>query len=208
MSKPSLILIGAGGHARSCIDVIEDLDIFTIAGLVDSVEDPRREFFGYRVVGLDVNLPDLAKVYQYALITVGQIKSSCIRKRLYAEALALGFKFPAIISRHALVSPHSKVGSGTIIMHGAIIKAGVNIGNNCIINTGAIIEHDTVIENHCHIATGAILNGGVKIASGGFIGSGSVVKQGVSLGINCVVGMGIAVRHDHEENSLILRSSR
>ncbi len=34
MSKEKIILIGAGGHAESCIDVIEQEDRFEIAGLI------------------------------------------------------------------------------------------------------------------------------------------------------------------------------
>jgi len=39
MSKPSLILIGAGGHAHACIDVIEQQDKYQIAGLVGMPEE-------------------------------------------------------------------------------------------------------------------------------------------------------------------------
>ena len=34
MKKPSLIVIGAGGHAKSCIDVIEQHGHYSIGGLV------------------------------------------------------------------------------------------------------------------------------------------------------------------------------
>jgi hypothetical protein len=36
MSNPGLLLIGAGGHAKSCIDVIEQENKFKIIGLVGS----------------------------------------------------------------------------------------------------------------------------------------------------------------------------
>ena len=97
MSKPSLILIGAGGHARSCIDVIEHLDTFKIAGLIGTEEERQLECIGYSIIATDNDLPELATQYQYAIITVGQIKSSLVRQRLYRQALALGFEFPAII---------------------------------------------------------------------------------------------------------------
>ena len=38
MSKPKLIIIGAGGHARSCINLIEELNNFEIAGLIDDFD--------------------------------------------------------------------------------------------------------------------------------------------------------------------------
>lgn len=208
MSKPSLILIGAGGHAHSCIDVIEHLGIFNIAALIGTEEELQNECMGYRIIATDSDLPDLAKRYEYALITVGQIESARVRQRIYDQALALGFKFPSIISPRAYVSPHAVLGDGTIVMHGAIVNAGSRVGNNCIVNSNALIEHDATVGDHCHISTGAIVNGDVSVGSGSFIGSGSVIKQGIILGSNCVVGMGLAVRHHHVENSRILTTNK
>ena len=207
MSKPSLILIGAGGHARACIDVIENLGTFEIAGLIGNKEELEDKCMGYRVIATDSDLSKLAKQYQYALITVGQIESHLVRQNLYRQALALGFKLPAIISPTAHVSRHAVVRDGTIVMHGAIVNADARVGNNCIINTNALIEHDAVVADHCHISTGAIVNGGVTIGFGSFVGSGSVMKQGITLGSRCVVGMGLAVRYDHAEYSRILTSN-
>jgi sugar O-acyltransferase (sialic acid O-acetyltransferase NeuD family) len=207
MSKPSLILIGAGGHARACIDVIEHLDVFKIAGLIGTEEERQLECMGYRVIATDNDLSKLATQYQYAIITVGQIESGLLRQSLYRQALALGFKLPAIISPAAHVSRHAVVGDGTIVMHGAIVNAGARVGNNCIVNSNALIEHDAIVADHCHISTGAILNGAVNIGLGSFVGSGSIIKQGITLGSNCVVGMGVAVRHHHSDNSQILTSS-
>ena len=35
MTNPKIILVGAGGHCRSCIDVIEQEGRFEILGIVD-----------------------------------------------------------------------------------------------------------------------------------------------------------------------------
>ena len=208
MSKSNLILIGAGGHAHSCIDVIEHLGSFKIAGLIGTEEELQNECMGYRVIGTDLDLPKFIEQYQYAIVTVGQIKSFIVRQRLFDQAESLGFKMPAIISPTAHVSRYAVVGSGTIVMHGAIVNAGARVGNNCIINTNALIEHDAIVANHCHISTGAIVNGAANVGLGSFVGSGSIIKEGITLGSNCVVGMGVAVRHHHTENSLILTSSK
>jgi sugar O-acyltransferase (sialic acid O-acetyltransferase NeuD family) len=198
MTKPKLILIGAGGHARSCIDVIEQQGNFEIAGLVGLPEqgDGKGLAYGYNIIGGDSDLYKLSKIYKYALIAVGQIQNSENRIRLYLEATQLGFQFPTIVSRTAYVSQYATIGSGTVVMHGSIVNAGAKVGDNCIVNCRTLIEHDAQVADHCHISTGAILNGNVTVGSGSFIGSGSVIKQGVSIGKNCLVGMGLGVRHD------------
>ena len=196
MSKPSLILIGAGGHAHACIDIIEQHDHYQIVGLIGMPEELNNKHFGYKVIGSEADLPELTKNITYALITLGQIKTPLHRARLYQEAVALGFQLPTIISPKAYVSRHSTIGAGTIVMHGAIVNAGASVGQNCIINTRSLLDHDTTVADHCHISTGAILNGNVAIGSGSFVGSGSIIKEGASLGRGCLVGMGLAVRHN------------
>jgi len=199
MSKPNLILIGAGGHARACIDVIEQHGQYHIAGLVGIPEEMHSEHFNYPVIASDNELSTLVKAYQYAVITVGQIQTPDHRIRLFQLAISLGFQFPVIIAPNSHVSRHSTIGAGTIVMHGAIINAGARVGCNCIINSLALVEHDTVVEDHCHISTGAILNGDVRIGAGSFVGSGSIVKGGVTVGRRSVVGMGLAIRKNQVE---------
>lgn len=201
MNKPTLILIGAGGHAHACIDVIEEHGQYRIAGLVGMTEEISAQHFGYSVIATDDDLPKLAHEYQYALIAVGHILSSDTRQRLYQQATRLDFQLPTIIAPTAYVSRHATIGAGTIVMHGAIVNAGARVGENCIINTRALLEHDATMENHCHLSTGAILNGEAHIGVGSFVGSGSIIKEGVSLGKGCVVGMGLSVRHNQADHA-------
>ena len=78
-----ILLIGAGGHARSCIDVLEEGNQFEIAGLVEKGESISNESLGYPVIGTDDDLKVLRQQYKNALVTVGQIKSPAIRVKLY-----------------------------------------------------------------------------------------------------------------------------
>ena len=204
MSHPELSLIGCGGHAISCIDVIEQQDIFKIVGLVGLPEEKLIKSFEYPVIATDNELVELAKSYSHALITVGQIKTPEIRIRLYQHVMELGFKLPTIVSPRAYISPHTSIGLGTIIMHGAVINARVKIGNNSIINSCALVEHGVAIGDHAHISTGAILNGDVCVGPGSYIGSGSTIKEGVTIGRNCIVGMGLAVRRNLADNTHFL----
>lgn len=187
--KPKLILIGGGGHCKSCIDVIEQESKFIIAGIVD-VNLSLSDLLGYPLLGQDGDLTKLKIAYDYALVTVGQIKSSAIRVQLFDYTKSLGFQFPVIISPRAYVSSHAKIGSGSIIMHDALINTGATIGNNCIINTKSLIEHDAVIEDSCHISTGAIINGGVVVRQGSFVGSNAVTRESVESNENDFIKAG------------------
>ena len=112
MTKPSLILVGAGGHARSCIDVIERQGQYQIAGLIGIPDEVQTQPLGNDVIGTDSDLQELAKTYQYALITVGQIQTAEHRIRLYQQAIQLGIQLSIIISPTAHVSRHATLGEG------------------------------------------------------------------------------------------------
>ena len=198
-----ILLIGAGGHARSCIDVLEEENQFEIAGLIEKGEGMSNGSLGYSVIGTDDDLKVLWQQYKNALITVGQIKSPAIRVKLYQLLKELNFTLPVIVSSQAYVSKHAQIGEGSIIMRGVIINANAKIGNNCIINNRALIEHDAVIGDHCHIATGAIINGEVSVGNETFIGSVAVTKQAIAIGKNCVIGAGVVLKNNIESNKVV-----
>lgn len=185
--KEKIILIGGGGHCKSCIDVIEQEGRFIIAGIVDVPEKKQHNVLDYPVIGTDADLAELIKTFRDVLITLGQIKSPNRRMELFNMLKQMGAHFPVIRSPLAYVSPHAQVAEGTIVMHHALINAGAKVGKNCIINTKALVEHDAVIEDHCHISTGAIVNGGVTIGRGSFFGSGAVSKEYTSIPANSFI---------------------
>ena len=198
-----IILIGAGGHTRACIDVIELSGKFKVAGLIEKNEEDIKENLGYPIIGTDEDLQILRQKYSKVLITVGQIKSAEIRVKLFQLLREMDYRLPVIISPLAYVSKHAQIGDGTIVMHNAIINANTRVGNNCIINNKTLIEHDAVIGDHCHISTGAILNGEVTVGNESFVGSGVVTKQGILIGNNCVIGAGVVLKRDIEPNQVI-----
>jgi len=198
-----IIVVGAGGHAKACVDVLEGQGRFRIAGLIGQVGEIGETILGYQIIGRDPDLESLRDRYANAHVAVGQIKSPDSRIRLYRRLKELDYRLPIIISSLGYVSKHSSIGEGTIVMHGAVVNAGAEIGENCIINSNALVEHDAKVGGHCHIATAAIVNGGVKIGDGTFIGSGAVTKQGVSVGHRCVVGAGSVVLGDVDDDELV-----
>ena len=208
MTKQDIILIGAGGHALSCIDVIEQAKNFKIAGLVGLKEEIGTVINGYKVIGSDSDLAQIVRDYKFALITVGQIRNADLRIKLFTEAIKVGFELPIIISPYSYISPHAQIDKGTIVLHGAVINAGVKIGSNFIINSCVLIEHGTEVSDHCHVSTGAILNGNTKIGARSFIGSGAILKQGTSIGTDCQVGMGQLVTRNLDNLTKLTENSQ
>lgn len=190
MSKSNLLLIGAGGHAKACLEIIESTGIYSVASIVGLESELGQNVLGYSVIHTDNELENLQKEYEYAFIAIGQIQNSESRVRMHSRLIKLGFKLPTIVSSSAQVSRSVEIGIGTIVMNGAILNADCKIGENVIINTASVLEHDVTIGNHCHVSTRVVVNGGTKIGRGTFLGSGSVVRNGIEIGENSFVGMG------------------
>ena len=194
-----VILVGGGGHCKSCIDVIENENYYRIVGIIDKKKD-KKFLLSYKIFPQSYLNKKLIK-NNYAFVTVGHVRNYNIRVKLFNRLKNLGFKIPTIISPSAYISKHAVIGEGTIVMHGAIVNAGAVIGNNCIINTNALIEHDVVIGDHTHISTEATINGGVVIKNKVFIGSRSIIKDNITIGEHSIIGARLYIKKNLKKNS-------
>jgi sugar O-acyltransferase (sialic acid O-acetyltransferase NeuD family) len=184
----NIILIGAGGHANSCIDVIEQEKKFKILLLVGKKQlkyKPIKEikYLSYENFKLKENFYKKKNI----LIAFGNLKLGNLREKAFNYYKKKNFIFPKIISPYAYVSNRSILDEGTIVMHKVIINAGAKIGKNCIINTASIIEHDVIIEDNVHIAPGAIILGGCIIKKNSFVGANATIKQNTMIRENSIV---------------------
>ncbi len=193
MTKKKIILIGGGGHCKSCIDIIEQLDTYEIFGILDVSEKLGQQISGYKVIGNDDAINTYSQQGFCFLITLGQIKSALRRKKLFDYLTEIEATIETIISPLAYVAKSAQIGTGSIIMHNATIIASSKIGSNCIINTGSTIEHDAVVGNHCHISTHVIINGECQIGNEVFVGSNSTISSQISISDKIVIGAGTVV---------------
>ena len=193
MPKEPLILIGGGGHCKSCIDVIEATGDWEIIGILDRNIAKGDKVLNYPVIGTDDEIDRLIKAGNYFLITVGQIGAPVIRKNLFESLKQRKAKIATVISPTSRVSKHAQVGAGTIIHHHCTVNADARIGENNIINTLANIEHDVRIGNNNHISTCSVLNGNVILGSDCFVGSGAIIINGIVLADKVIIGAGSLV---------------
>lgn len=194
MYKKKLLIIGSGGHAKSCINVIESIKGVKIIGIIDNTK--KKKLGKYKVICNLNNISKIKKMTKNLVLGVGGIKNKLIREKIFNKYKKLGFTFPILISRHSVVSKETKIDEGTIIFNHVYINIGAKIGKNCIINNKSLIEHDALIGDHCHISTGVIVNGGCKVGSGSFIGTGSVLRDNINLKKKSFIKMGTILKKD------------
>lgn len=192
-NKKQIILVGGGGHCKACIDVIESEKLYQIKGILDLPERIGDSVLLYKIIGTDKDISKFANEGYSFLITVGQIKSSAIRERLYSEIKRNNGNLPVIISPNSYVAKSAKIGEGTIIMHHVLINTEAQVGVNCIINNKVLIEHESTIGNHCHISTNSVINGQCKIGKSVFIGSSSLIYNNINISDHSIIAGGTVI---------------
>ncbi len=201
--KKNLIIFGAGGHSKSCIDIIENTKKFNIKGIIDNPKNKSKSFLNYPILGSDNQIKKIIKKTDLCFIGVGQIKNPDIRINIGKKIERNSFKTISVYSPNSFISKKSVIKDGTIIMNFAIVNTSVKIGKNCIINNRALIEHDSIIGDFCHISTGAIINGNVKVGDNVFIGSGTIINNDIEIGSNSIIGSGKLINKNIPKNSVI-----
>lgn len=196
--QPEVVLIGASGHAKVVIDVIERGGRYRITQLLD--DNPAlhgKTFFGYEVGGSTESILDLAPKKPWVLVSIGD---NGVRTRIATWLNSKGFEFASAVHPDARVGRGATIGAGTVVMAGAVVNPDAVIGENVIVNTGATVDHDCVVGDGVHLAPGVHLCGGVQVGAGSLIGAGTVIIPGVRVGSNAIVGAGSTLLEDVPEN--------
>lgn len=196
MDKKDIILVGGGGHAVSCVDVIQHNNRHQIKGFVAIEKDGPLADLGFNFLGNDEKIERLVKKNIEFILAVGQINSPEVRLNLFKKLVDLGAELPNIISKNSFVSSLAEIDTGVFVGHKAVINSLACVGKNCIINTSSVIEHGVLIEPHTHIAPSATILGDAKIGWGSFIGAGSVIKEGIKISPKSFIRAGSMVFRD------------
>ncbi len=199
MRTPSVAVVGAGGHAKVCIESLL-LSDHAISACVGLPGDPPK-CLGYEVLYGDERLKDLwDDGVRLAFIALGP---NGLRSRLADYATGLGYEIVKAIHPSSVISPTASLGRGVAVMAGAVINAATSIGDLSIINTGATVDHDCRLGRAVHVAPQVGVAGNVSIGDRTFLGIGSRVIPDRRIGADVMVGAGAAVIRDLEDKARV-----
>lgn len=197
-----IVILGAGGHAKSIIDTIEVQQRYEIVGIVDKTNQ-RSVCKKYRIMGDDSELNNIfCSGTHNAFIAIGFLGKSDIREKLYCKLKKIGFQLPAIVDNTAKIADGVVIGEGTYIGKGSIVNTDSHVGRMCIVNTGAIIDHECYIDDYTHVAVGAVLCGGVHVGRTVLIGANATLLQGLNIGNHCIVGAGTVITKNMRDSEM------
>jgi len=188
-----LYIIGAGGMARECKDLLEAL------GRADEleafVEEPAERSAETTSDGLHVvDVRDLPKPAPDVRLTcaIGSLR----RKRLLDRLEQAGYQFETLVDPRAIVRSTAIIGAGSIVMAGAIVSDRVAVGRHSIVNFQCSVSHDVTIGDCCTLCPGVHVGGWAKVGAQTWLGIGAVLRDRVSVGARSYVGAGACVVDD------------
>lgn len=188
-----LILIGAGGYAKSVIDSV-DIYNYEIAGFIDEYSQ-NENHLGYPILAHSLDQLKNNNKYVY-FIAIGNNE----RRKVWFDRLKeRRLRIINVVDRSAIVSPKAVLGTGCFIGKFAVVNSKAFVGDDCIINTRALVEHGCIVSNHVNLSTNAVINGDVQIGEGSFVGSCSVTIGQLTIGTWSTVGAGAVVIRNVED---------
>ena len=204
-NKPYILIFGAGGHAKSVMEMVLQNSVYAIAGIVD--DDKRlagNQVLGIPVLGTRLVLPSLVEQgVKLAANGVGGIIDIAVRVGIFELLESAGFTLPALIHPRATVEPSAKVGDGVQVFANAYVGSEAVLHAKCMVNTNAVVSHDCEIGAYTHIAPGALLAGHVHVGEKSLVGMGVTTAIGVRIGSGVRIGNGAIVLADVPDKMVI-----
>lgn len=184
----SLIIFGAGGHAKVVADIALKSG-YRIAGFLDDSSDIS-EVLGYPVLGC---VADCVKYADECDFIIG-IGNNSVRRKIFDTYSHLNYA--TLIHPNACIGINTQIGFGTVIMPGAVINADTKVGKFSVINSCAVVEHDCLIGDFTLLAPNSTVCGCTSIGSNVWLGAGSTVNNVISVCDDVTVGSGGVVVKD------------
>lgn len=198
-----LVIIGAGGHGRELLDIVEAMNVeqptWSFLGFLDDgVESvPLVAQRGGRILGPVDDFPGGGCAYALG------IGSPRLRRTL--DEMARGRGGEPIELKHptAIVGGASRLGSGSVLAANSVVTTNVVLGRSVHLNVGCSVSHDCRLADYTILAPGVRFAGGVTTGVGVEVGIGAVVRPRTTIGDGAVIGAGAAVVADVEPGAVM-----
>lgn len=198
MGTERVVVIGASGFGRECLDVLDAMIAvgadLTIVGVVDDAPTPANlerlrargvEFLGDRAAWLASGSADARYV-----LGVG---SPGVRRRLVADLDAAGRRPLTAIHPSATFGARTTLAEGVVVCAGACVSNNVRLGRHVHVNPNATIGHDADLRPFVSINPAAVISGEVIVGEETLVGAAATVLQNLIVGERVTVGAGAVV---------------
>jgi sugar O-acyltransferase (sialic acid O-acetyltransferase NeuD family) len=203
-SLRDLVIVGAGGHGRELLDIIEAINsveaTFRFLGFIDD-GSPDLERLARRNAS---HLGTLDTIGTYGAEYVVGIGDGEARRQVVSVADAAGCEAATLIHPAASCGGDVVLGPGVVLAAGARVTTNVRLGAHTHLNINSVVSHDCAVDAFVTLSPGALVNGSVRIGEGAFLGTAAVITPGRSVGSWSKVGAGAVVVDDVRSGATVV----
>ena len=147
-TEDSIVVVGAGGHAKVVVEAILACGPLAVSVVDDSPDAVRQSLLGI-AVGSPAVPPRGVGAFHVA------IGGNSDRARKSAEFESAGLRPMTVVHPLAAVSPSADVQPGAFVAAHAVLGAQCAVGAGAIVNHGAVVDHDCSVGDFAHVAPSA-----------------------------------------------------
>lgn len=168
MNNKRIIILGAGGFAKTLADILQQNNTYTEIKFLDDTKTGEKilgkcdEFINFKNENTDM-FPAFG--------------NNEVRKKWFEKLQQEKINIPSIIHNSAYISPTVKIETGVAVLPKAVINTNTVVKQGCIVNCGAVIDHDCVLERFVHVCIGAMIKAENKIPAEVKIEAGQIVAN-------------------------------
>ena len=199
MTAPQqVVVVGASGFGRECLDVLQVMmgagSALEVLGVVDDrpsgVNLERLAARGTPYLGTVSAWVDDGARHGVYVLGIGDPR---VRRALVSRLDEVGARALTAVHPTATIGSEADLGEGVVVCAGVAISTNVRLGRHVHINPSATIGHDAVLDDFVSVNPGAIVSGEVIIGSETLLGAGATILQGLTVGARTVIGAGAVV---------------
>lgn len=185
-----LLIVGAGGHGRCCLEIAKAMQDFQVISFLD--DNGSHKINDYSIIGTIDEMSSYYGEYEDIFIAIG---NNTIRKKLSKKAKEIGYNLVNLIHPAAMIMD-ADIGEGCVCFSGVVIESQAKVGNGCIITSNSVINHDAVLEDY------------VLVYSNTTIRPNTLIGTETRIGSNCCIEMNVKIQAGSEitTGSIIMQS--
>lgn len=192
-----LVIIGAGGHGRETVSLVEALRdsgdaTWHLLG-VAADDEPDRALIRRAGTTWLGPLSSLAALSCWFSVAVGNSET---RQSLHHRAIAMGLSPATLAHPSASIGSDVRLGPGSYVGAASVLTTSVELGEGCQVNVCCSVSHDSRLGSFATLAPGVRIAGNVTVEPCATLYTGAVVIPGVRVGEGAVIGAGAVVTRD------------
>lgn len=172
-----LLIVGAGGHGRCCLDIAREMNIYDEISFLDD-SNVNQVINDAKIIGSIQDMDKFVNDYPYIFVGIGNNKG---RKQFCEKAESIGYELVNLISPKSTVSAYASISKGTVVFPNAVVEANASIGNGCIVCANTTINHDAVIEDYVLVYSNTVIRPNTRIGAYSRLGSSCTIVFGTQI---------------------------